>query len=746
MNNMDDYPFGPPMGISNYHSPNPPYGLPALSTRAAQNNQTSRNAPVSQPYQPKSAKTNYQSHSTSSSTSQPPSSSRRRAPATFPPTPAQVIELAKEAMRQAIDAGEQPEQNKHGLTVHLQENNIGNLPPDVVDIIKEKLKEELARITLAHNQLSSLPTRFADLTSLRYLNLRQNRFMEFPMVVCELVGLEILDLSRNELTRLPEQLGKLKALKVFSLRHNQVEELPWCLAKMDSLMCLKAESNPLTFPPAPILHAQPDNTLNGMYRDEKEKQDVIITKQVKTYLKQLLREQSIQRERAETESNNGDTSSEGAETPKPVRRVMSGRFPVKVDGKEVPAPDMRSPALPRPPIPIRSHFRGPSQHNATLRRPGITPLSISNSNERLRSNSESLLQRDKNDRSRRMGYINKKANELPSVNEAKANRYSHLRGLSHGSALQSGGGVSSSHDGSGPTSPAESVNGKTGFQRRLSSLPERKRQSESPNAVVEAAKGVLFAIEIGLPLIQRLMVLARTSPKRSSLEMLFYSATPHIEALQDSIYRYETYTEEDEEIAPKSHMEVLSTVMTAIQTHRHVCVSLARNLKPIVRDGADHYIRSLWFILINSMCEMRHSGSILMRALRGGKTLESVGENEAANLTLRPRTQSRPTQPQAQVQVQSRPNFVIPPAAAVSVRQRNQTAAMRNPSNLHVMTDSKNVAKESRANTISSVTPSTGEYSPSSLTQADVDGSWSINQKSSKPKKCKSCADGRPCW
>ena len=131
--------------------------------------------------------------------------------------------------------------------------------------------------------------------------------------------------------------------------------------------------------------------------------------------KRFLRQKAIS-DRSETESG-GEESSEGTETPRPMKRVMSGRFPIKVNGTDV--PDLRSPALPRPPpIPSRSHYRGLSQQNTALRRPGVMPLTIGNANERLRSNSESLLQatRDRSsDRSRRMGIVSKKAAEIVSI-------------------------------------------------------------------------------------------------------------------------------------------------------------------------------------------------------------------------------------------------------------------------------------------------------------------------------------------
>lgn len=41
----------------------------------------------------------------------------------------------------------------------------------------------LYRLALSHNQLSTLPARFSECISLRYLNIRGNQIKEFPMAV-----------------------------------------------------------------------------------------------------------------------------------------------------------------------------------------------------------------------------------------------------------------------------------------------------------------------------------------------------------------------------------------------------------------------------------------------------------------------------------------------------------------------------------------------------------------------------------
>jgi len=97
----------------------------------------------------------------------------------------------------------------------------------------ELLVNPASRIALGYNRLATLPTAFALLSSLRYLNLKNNNFSVFPDVVCTILlvmhqllltilqltvmpSLEILDVSRNKIKRLPTQPGSLVNLRVRS--------------------------------------------------------------------------------------------------------------------------------------------------------------------------------------------------------------------------------------------------------------------------------------------------------------------------------------------------------------------------------------------------------------------------------------------------------------------------------------------------------------------------------------------------
>jgi hypothetical protein len=113
--------------------------------------------------------------------------------------------------------------------------------------------EEPKRIALGQNRLTTLPTAFALLSRLRYLNLKNNSFTVFPDVLTLLPALDTLDISHNKIKRLPTQPGKLLKLRVFCLARNKLSRLPIYLSKFYKLEVLQLERNPLEWPPKSVV-------------------------------------------------------------------------------------------------------------------------------------------------------------------------------------------------------------------------------------------------------------------------------------------------------------------------------------------------------------------------------------------------------------------------------------------------------------------------------------------------------------
>ncbi|KAK7413059.1 RAM signaling network component [Neonectria punicea] len=607
---------------------------------------------------------------------------------------AQIINLAREAMQNALESENKAAEAsavgtgiKTGVTIDLSRKNIQKLPEEVVDIVKS----ELERLALSHNQLTSLPTRFSECTSLRYLNIRGNQIKEFPQALCDLKSLEILDLGRNQLRVLPPDIVRLSSLKVLSVPKNQIRELPLCLADMGSLQVLKFEGNPISFPPRDAIQVQAASPPNeGILRDS-EVTEVAITSHIKKFLKQHALNGRLEAE------NTGDESSEGTDTPRfPLKRVASGRFPIKVNGAEM--PDIRSPnnGSRPPPIPSRSHYRGLSQQSGAVRRPGVMPLTIGNVNERSRSNSETLLRADRSEsRNRRMGIVSRKPSDLGTLDETQANnRFSHYRGLSHGSAMQ-GTPIGSKS----PATPTEPYLQRPIYVRRLSVLPERRRESKIFDPVIEAAKGILYSVFQIHPMIQMLMSLTSDgSAKRSSLEIVFYNTNSHVEELEQEIQKHDTGLVENGDYLYRENENVHRACQTLVSAYGHVCTLLADNIDVFVNNGDARYIRTLLMLLYNSIMELRVTLASVSAEDGRRQTVES---DPAGGQTLRPHVREPSITPTVE-----RSNIS---------RSRNGTLVNQPPMNLRVATDvpipvlPPYLNGNGRTATISSATPRSGE-------------------------------------
>ncbi|KAI2775833.1 RAM signaling pathway protein-domain-containing protein [Daldinia loculata] len=618
----------------------------------------------------------------------------------------QVIALAREAMNsalqenetQAAEASGVSTELKPGVTIDLSRRNIQALPDEVVDIIKN----ELERLALSHNKLSTLPARFSECTHLRYLNLRANQIKEFPLSLCDIKSLEILDMGRNKIRILPPEISKLASLKVLALQKNRIEELPLCLADMVSLQMLRLAGNDIKFPPREVLQVQASSPPSEGFLEKSEITELAVTAHIKKFLKQKAQSMNAREKEGE---NGGDELSDGIETPRmPVRRVVSGRFPIRVNGSDV--SDMRSPAVLRPPpIPSRSHARGLSQQNTAIRRPGVMPLTIGNPNERLRSNSETLLQAPRaerpSDRNRRMGIVSKKPTELGTLEEGQANnRFSHYRGLSHGSSMTghlNPNGTSTIS----PNNPAEPLLHRPNYVRRLSVLPEQRRESRIFDPIIESAKGILYAIFQIHPTIQLFTRLTNDgTTKRSSLEIVFYNTNFHIEQLEQEIQKHEFATENGP-YTPRENENVQRAVLTLINAYSHICSLLMNNMNTIVDNGDPRYIRTMMMLLYHSIMELR------------------ITANEISAATSSPVFNQgyQQTRIQDTVRIHPRDNSITPTIDRPNISSQPRPRALaHNHGNLRVATDVSipYINGTGRMAQITSATPRSGESFASS--------------------------------
>ncbi|KAF7585925.1 RAM signaling network component [Aspergillus hancockii] len=536
-------------------------------------------------------------------------------------SPEETIELARCAVENGIQetkrslAGSEAVSDvvKPKLTIDLGHSNIVRIPEPVVNLIKD----EVERLSLSNNHLFHIPYRFAECSHLRYLNIRANNFREFPKGVYKLPLLEILDLSRNKISHLPEEIKKLTSLRVLSVMQNRLDDLPLGISDMNKLQILKVAGNPLRYPLRRLLETSDTEIAPSTLTDNEK--EVAVTAELKRFLKT---KQPIMT----PDNDKGiDASDVMLDTPKPVKRGISSRFPV-IPSTGDSASDPKSPSLSRPPpIPLKSHYRiasgqGSAYQSSIFQRPGAF---IPGVNERNRSNSEGIIQASIAARSKRMGVIRKNT-DLGTLDEFRPYRNSHLRGLSHGSILRPRAPGTAGSNSPSPSSPRERRRLKDGFVNRMSSLPEHKIERKAGEPIIECGKGVLFALfQVQSHVSALINVIKRDDARRNSLEIVFYNASTHVDRLNEALEYAESSQMDDADLIRLSNEAVKRECETCIMAYTHVGTQLRNSLGKIVANGDSRYVRSLMLMIYGSIIELRNACVSLGVPLQTRKRLPS---------------------------------------------------------------------------------------------------------------------------
>ncbi|KAJ0029719.1 hypothetical protein NQD34_004716 [Periophthalmus magnuspinnatus] len=108
---------------------------------------------------------------------------------------------------------------------------------------------QLSILYLGNNRLYSLPSELRNLTELNTLWLETNCFTVFPKVICELSNLKTLHLGYNQIRSLPEDLRRLQELKSIWLAGNQLTEFPPVLLEMHCLAVIDVDRNKIRYFP-----------------------------------------------------------------------------------------------------------------------------------------------------------------------------------------------------------------------------------------------------------------------------------------------------------------------------------------------------------------------------------------------------------------------------------------------------------------------------------------------------------------
>ena len=416
----------------------------------------------------------------------------------------------------------------------------------------------------------------------------------------------------------------MKSLRFLSVQDNRLTGLPYSLGFLESLRVLKLGNNPLNSTLRTLMDGH-DNSISPTSSNVIDNQkDSIITEKIKIYL----------RSEATTLESPADSSGESPlDTPRPLKRASTTlRFPVVPTSGRESISDQRSPGFFKPPVPVRSHYRVPSGQNTVFPKPGfhradIAPLLISN--ERNRSSSESLVQVAQNPRNKRMGIMSKQPNSLHPLSESISNRNSfHLRGTSHGPApkdrrhkpFRSGLGSGSSQSDSPTDDRSRGV-----FIHRLSSVPEQR--SETPpgsSNVIEAARGLLYGLNLINPIVESLLSLTGDgTTKRSSLERVYFNASSHINKLDQELAIFDSLGVQNKKRKKRTIDAIRNASKTCMVVYKQVITSILLSGRLLVEKADQRYIRTLHMLMFYSGVEISNANQTLHKPINPSEATRS---------------------------------------------------------------------------------------------------------------------------
>ncbi|KAI9717719.1 MAG: RAM signaling network component [Chrysothrix sp. TS-e1954] len=511
---------------------------------------------------------------------------------------------------------------------------LSSLPEELVDVIKD----EAVRLALDRNKLTSLSgltSRFSEFTRLKYLVIRNNQLNEFPTCILSVPTIESLDLKGNLIEALPEDISRLNNLKNFSVRQNNIRKLPVCIGKMYTLQRLTTRHNPITFPPKDVWKVR--ERLSESDHEEKNN-DIKETKALKRYLAEYGSRKPSRHDHTET-----DLTDMTVETPRPTRRLASGRFPIRpsissIDISNGPPPVSPLPSRTAPLVSKNGPRLPPTPINAF--RPGGDATTLDG--ERNRSHSESHMSTSK--RKKRMGIQmsrgGKGSSELNlDTIGMPSDQTDHSRGWSNGSTTAFGSGTDTVANSSGSGSPIHQDPPRSALLSRLSSLPESKRKSTFQDPYIELVQGISFSMEqVHGPVKQLINLIKITGAKPRSLERHCYSALTSMNTLNQRVLQMQTFDEEkDEEQAhDKSHrastIPIQETCKECISSFEVLIVTLLKEVRIIVERANPRIVRTLIHLLFGSSIELRNSYARFAAHFgTSPKTIKATHQTNASN-------------------------------------------------------------------------------------------------------------------
>ncbi|KAF5611925.1 RAM signaling pathway SOG2 [Fusarium subglutinans] len=376
----------------------------------------------------------------------------------------------------------------------------------------------------------------------------------------------------------------MASLKVLAVQKNKIQRLPFCISEMTVLLALKIDGNPLTPMLSRIVEAQSLGAASKSARDN-ENNDMAVTAQIKQVLKHEARS-TASRSVSQTALGSNQQFEPRQHSSK---RSRAGRFPVKVDGADLPTsrPSLLSP---------KSHSKAPSMHSKALWSPS-TSYQKQDEGEHSSNNPDGLQTPDPQNvracKDPSVTHVNKRFGlqqipQLPSTDRLSQ----HLRGLSLNTAIYPRVQSQEPKDYSSPS---------TG--ELLNIVPISRSNTRDP--LLEMARTVFFSIHRIHWLIEVLSDLTSDGgSKRSSLQMVAYNARLHLGELGEQI---QTHVAQAGDISKmkQSMSQIRRACGVLTKAYLPICSQVCRNIEVLVERAEGRFVSDLIYSLYASIMGLR---------------------------------------------------------------------------------------------------------------------------------------------
>ena len=314
-----------------------------------------------------------------------------------------------------------------------------------------------------------------------------------------------------------------------------------------------------------------------------------------------------------------------------------------------------------PPIPSKNlHRNGPQRSNRSLHNAAVMERSRSHEASQ-KSSTPRLRRRAESTQRHRTGLSQ---NAIPDDKNLRLKQ--HTRGVSHDSGTQD------DEDSGLRSSPTEMSQGFGAYFRRLSIMPASVRVSLSSVKVVEAARGILFALSQIHQAAQQYVGLCGDAALSRKINRVLYNAKTHVGNLIDSLETHEG-KEEGSDVLP-----VIEACNACVGAFKHVISILLQHIEALA-DRADVRLTRTFILLIyGAAVELQNSWAGLRPSL-------PVAERPALASQI-PNTPvssiSKTSSPQAnrlKTIIGAPPNITLPPTPNPSIKSVDTLKSDYNP-------------------------------------------------------------------